>query len=578
MLSKPSTVVLPALLLLCLWWQQQLRQRQIAKVVPFFTMALAMSVLTITEQRLHIRGDRSAEWSLGAVERCLLAAKAIWFYASKVVWPTKLMFVYPRWEMQPNSIQDWLPLIGLLVVATLLWIRRQQPWARVCVFGLGFFVTALLPVLGFFNIYYFRYSFAADHFQYLGSLGLVACATCGILWVMRKWPAPKIYTVCLGLLVTLGVLTWRQARMYSNAERLYRTTIEQNPACWLARNNLGVMLLDGGKAQEAVIHFEQALRVNPNSYEVDNNLGKALYKLGRVPEAKAHFEKALKLNPRYYPAHNKLGDVLLNEGRIQDAIEHFEWALRINPSYAYARNNLGNALFITGNFRLAIEHYQQALRLKPDYADAHNNLGVALMQAGKMEEAIGQFQQALQIQPDSAEPHRNWGHAMERLDKIQEAVDQYEQALRIKPDHVQARNDLGSALLRKGKVQDSILQYEAALRTKPDDAFTQNNLAWVLAISTPTEGGDPARAVTLAKRACELSGNKVPAHLDTLAAAYAAAGRFNDAVAAAEKAIELAGSASQPEIAKEIESHLRLYRDGKAYHQPDPVNSSPTQP
>jgi tetratricopeptide (TPR) repeat protein len=575
MLSKPSTVVLPIVLLLCLWWQRRLQTKEIGRVVPFFLMSTAMSLLTITEQSMHVRGGGSAEWSLNLTERCLLAGKAVWFYASKALWPAKLVFVYPRWELSTRSFDAWLALIGLSAIGTVLWVWRRQTWARAGAFGLGVFIIALLPVLGFFDIYYFRYSFVADHFQYLASLGLIACATNGILWVQRKWLGPAGNIVWLGLLVTLGVLTWRQARMYGDAETLYRTTVQQNPGCSLAHNNLGVIFLDRGRTQDAILHFEQALRVNPNSFEADNNLGSALYKLGRAQDAIAHFEKSLKLSPYYYPAHNNLGDALLNAGKIQDAIGHFEWALRINPNYANAHNNMGSALFVTGRFGEAIEHYQQALQLKPDYAEAHNNLGVAMMQVGRMEEAIAQFQQALRLRPDSAEAHRNWGHALERLGKVQEAVQQYEQALRIKPDYTEAHNDLGNALLHEGNVRGSIAQYETALRIKPDDASTQNNLAWVLATSSPAEGGDPIRAVALAERACELSDHPSPSRLDTLAAAYAAAGRFNDAITAAEKAIALAGSAGQPEIAKEIESHLLLYRNGKTYRQPGPVNSLP---
>jgi tetratricopeptide (TPR) repeat protein len=563
MLSKPSTVVLPAVLLLCVWWQRRLHAKQVVRVLPFFVMALAMSMLTITEQGKHVHAGGTAEWSMNLMERCILAGRAVWFYAGKVLWPAHLVFVYPRWELKINSISEWLPVVGVGMVGTALWMWRRHPWARACTFGLGFFVTALLPVLGFFDIYYFRYSLVADHFQYLASAGLVACCAGGILWGTRKLPLPAGYLVCSMLVVAMAARTWRQAQIYSDAESLYRATIQQNPTCSLAHNNLGVILLDGGKTQDAIYHFEQALRANSGSFEADNNLGSALYKLGRTREAITYFERALELSPYYFPAHNNLGEALLNGGKAQEAIEHFERALRINPNYTNARNNLGSALLITGKLQDAISCFEQALRLKPDYADAHNNLGVIWLQTGKLEEAIRQFQQSLRIQPNSAEPHRNCGHALERLGRMREAIGQYEQALLINPNYLEAHNDLGSALLQVGEVRKSISQYEAALQIDPESASTKNNLAWVLAIYPPAEGGNPARAVALAEQACEASGNRSSARLDTLAAAYAAVGRFNDAIATAQKAAELARSARQPEIAGEIESRLSLYRDGK---------------
>jgi tetratricopeptide (TPR) repeat protein len=579
MVSKPSTVVLPLVLLLCLWWQQRLRLKEIGRVVPFFAMALAMSALTITEQNKHVRASISTEWSLSLVERCLLAGKAVWFYVTKVLWPLNLMFVYPRWDVKTNSIDDWLPLVGVVAVGIVLWLSRRQPWARACMFGLGFFAIALLPVLGFFDIYYFRYSFVADHFQYLASLGLIACAANGLVWLQGCWKTslePVGNVGWLALLLALGVLTWSQARMYCDAESLYRGTIEHNPGCFLAHTNLGVILLDEGRTQDAISHFERALQANPNSFEADNGLGNALYELGRTQDAIAHFERALRLSPQYYPAHNNLGDALMNAGKTQEAIEHFEWALRINSNYAPAHYNLGGVLFASGKPKEAIDHFERALQIDPRYPEAHNNLGVALMLLGRPEEAIGQFQQALQVRPDYAEPHRNWGHALERLGKVPEAIGQYEQTLRIKPDHLKAHNDLGNALLHEGKVQDCIAQYETALRINPDDQSTQNNLAWVLAIYAPAQGGNPVRAVMLAERACALGDYRVPEHLDTLAAAYAAVGRFDDAIATAQKAAELARTAGPTEAVEEIEGHLQLYREGKVYRQPIHV-TSPSQ-
>jgi tetratricopeptide (TPR) repeat protein len=198
---------------------------------------------------------------------------------------------------------------------------------------------------------------------------------------------------------------------------------------------------------------------------------------------------------------------------------------------------------------------------------------MALGQVGKIEEAIAHYEQALRIKPDFAETHYNLGLALSRIGKIQDAIGHYEQALRLKPDYAEAHYNLGVALARLGRLPEAVGHWEQALRSRPNYAEAENNLAWLLATLAPAEGGDPVRAVTLAERACELTNNRVAGYLDTLAAAYAAAGRFNNAIATAQNAIGLARSAGQTQIASEIETRLELYRAGHPYREPAAMTS-----
>ena len=203
------------------------------------------------------------------------------------------------------------------------------------------------------------------------------------------------------------------------------------------------------------------------------------------------------------------------------------------PDNPLARYYLGGALGRAGRIQEEIGHYEKALQLKPDFLEAHNNLGIALARNGRIEEAIGHFRQALRIKPEYAEAHYNWGNILVQVGKVQEAIGHYEEALRIKPDYTEAGN----------------------------------NLAWRLATLAPAEGGDPVRAVMLAEHGCEIAGNQTATYLDTLAVAYAAAGRFSNAIATAQKAVELAHSDGRPELAREIDARLQLYRVGCPYRQ-----------
>ena len=263
-------------------------------------------------------------------------------------------------------------------------------------------------------------------------------------------------------------------------------------------------------------------------------------------------------------------------GYWQNSLTLYEHALAVTKHNHVAHFNLGVTLAKAGKVEDAAGQFEKALRIKPGNADVHYHLGLALALLGKGPEAVSHWEQALRIKPNQAIWHCNLGNVLFALRKVPEAIGHYEQALRIKPDYADAHYGLGLALEQTGKTQDAIRHYEQAMRIKPDAATVQNNLAWLLATLTPAEGGDPVRAVALAERACELTGSQVPAHLDTLAAAYAAVGRFNDAIATAQNGVDLARSAGQQQVVNEIEAHLQLYRNGQAYREvPTPVENQP---
>jgi tetratricopeptide (TPR) repeat protein len=274
----------------------------------------------------------------------------------------------------------------------------------------------LLPSLGFINIYFFVYSFVADHWQYLACLGIIVpCASGAALLAERRpglqdWLEPAITLVVGG---TLFVLTWQQSRMYTNVETLYRTTIARNPRCWMAEVNLGNILYQADRIPEAMHLFEQASALKPAVAHY--SLGNALLQKGRTPAAIEEYHQALQIDPDYAEARNNLANALLLAGRTPEAIAEYQHALNINPGYAEAHNNLGNALVKSGQVSEAIEHFRQALRMNPTSADTHNNLGAALAQTGRTPEAIEQFKAALRLNPIYADARNN----LERIERSQ---------------------------------------------------------------------------------------------------------------------------------------------------------------
>ncbi len=230
-------------------------------------------------------------------------------------------------------------------------------------------------------------------------------------------------------------------------------------------------------------------------------------------------------------------------------------------------NNLGDALLQKGSVDKAITQYQKALEINPDYVEAHYNLGDALLQKGNVDEAIAHFQKALEIKPDFAEAHYNLGSALLQKGKVDEAITHFQRALQINPDYVEAHNNLGNALLQKGSVDEAISHFQKALQINPDNAEAQNNLAWVLATCPQASLRNGNQAVELAQRANQLTGDGNPVVLGTLAAAYAEAGRFPEAVATAQRALQLAGAQSNTALADALRSQLKLYQAGLPFHQ-----------
>jgi tetratricopeptide (TPR) repeat protein len=282
--------------------------------------------------------------------------------------------------------------------------------------------------------------------------------------------------------------------------------------------------------------WHKTLARNPDCWMAHNNLGLFLHYEGREEEAAEHSRQAIQINPKCFEAINNLGLVLATQGRLDAAIENYRRAIQIKPDYHVALNNLGVALAAKGRFDEAIKNYRAALQINPYYYESLNNLGIALTARGRPDEAIGYFEKAGLIDPHHADFHLNWGIALDQLGRPREAVVQYREALKLNPDLI------------------------AAL----------NNLAWTLAANHDDTLRNGAEAVRLAEHSCALNHNREPLFIGTLAAAYAEAGRFPEAVATAEKAERLATSVGLTAVATKNRQLIELYRAGKPYHEPAP--------
>ena len=347
----------------------------------------------------------------------------------------------------------------------------------------------------------------------------------------------------------------------------YQQALQIKPDDAEACYNFGYALLQKGNVDEAIARCQQALQIKPDFAEACYNLGNALLQKGRVDEAIIQYQKALQIKPDYAEAHYNFGNALLQKGRVDEAITQYQLVLQFKPDDAEARNNLGYALLQKGKVDEAMVHIQRALQIKPDYAEARYNFGNALLQKDRVDEAITQYQQALQLKPDNAKARVNLGSALLQKGRVDEAISQYQQALQLKPDNAKAHINLGSALLQKGRADEAMVHYQKALQLKPDSPDVLNNLAWLLATAPDAHIRDGVQAVKYAGRACELTHYGVAPFVGTLAAAYAEAGRYDDAIAAAQKACALATAAGERKLLEKNQQLLVLYRAHQPYHE-----------
>jgi tetratricopeptide (TPR) repeat protein len=476
LLSKSVTATLPAVLLVVCWWRRGRidTRRDVVPLLPFAGAGAAIGAVTVWAERTLI-GARGAEFELSVVDRALVAGRAVWFYLGKLAWPADLIFIYPRWTIDATAWWQYVPPLAAAALFVALWTMRR--WSRAPLAALLFFVIALGPALGFVNVYPFRFSFVADHFQYLASLGVIAFAAGGLGWLaarlspMKPWPP---LAAALLVVVPLGALTRAQSRHYADAETLYRATIARDPQSWMAHNNLAVLMLQANPSG-ALDQIDAALRANPAYPEAHNNRGLALQLLERFEEAAAAHEEAIRLEPGFADAHNNRGTALQKLDRLAEAEAEYREALRLRPASLQARVNLANVLLENGGNAEAVEHYRAALAAKPELADVHFTLGVALERLGRPDEARAAYEATLRLQPSAADARSRLGAIAEAAGTLDEAIAQYEGWVRIERDSAEAFMALGNARYRQGDFAGAAPAYERAVALAPDSPDARNN-------------------------------------------------------------------------------------------------------
>ncbi len=374
LLSKTSVVMLPAVLWACVWWRHGRVQRQdVLRIGPFIGLSLALGVVSVWfhHNRALVLGgltDRTGN----VLSQVAAAGWALWFYLDKAVLPWNLCAIYPNWNVNASHWISYVP--GLVFVAglALVWWKRQT-WGRPVLFGLGYFVVTLFPVLGFFYISFHAFSWVADHWQYIAIVAPIALVVSAGVTICRRIGGRSQYIgvlASLAVVTLLVVATWARSGVYESSETLWRDTVARNPNAWVAHYNLGNALLQAAKIEDAIAQYEQAVRLKPDYLEARINLAFVLLQVGRIDDATGHLEQAVRMSPDSIEGHYDLGNAYLQVGRVQDAIIEYQQTVRLNPDYTPAHVNLGFALAQRGRFDEAVRHWETALRLDPSNQDA----------------------------------------------------------------------------------------------------------------------------------------------------------------------------------------------------------------
>ncbi len=421
LLSKSPTATLPAALLLAVWWKKgRLSRNDILPTLPFFALGAPIALLT-TSMEKYVGTFLGLEWNPGVLERMLQAGRAAVFYATKLVWPMDLSFVYSRWAIDITAASQYLyPLAVIIALAACIGLRDRV--GRGPLTALLYFGGTLFPVLGLLEIYYFRFSFVADHWQYLACIGPIVLFCCGGAHLAARLSSRNsiraVAFLMIGVIGILGALTFKQSRNYHDIETLWIATLEKNPDSAMVNYNLANEVAKRGKVWLAVKLYRRSIELEPENAKPYNNLAMLHLRRGDRGSAERYLYKAIKVAPDYTKAHWNLGAVLLMKGRFRMALRHFELALELPLQFEQEEQDRLNSHFYLAGLLMkhnrpnrARGHLIRTLEMDPDHIPAHMMLGRMGLRSHAPIAAIKHFEHVLEFEPKHAAARQHLARA-----------------------------------------------------------------------------------------------------------------------------------------------------------------------
>ena len=499
-------------------------------------------------------------------------------YLRLAFWPHPLCLDY-GWQAA-STVRAILPAslaLGGIAAASIWGLVGGRKW--------GFLGVWLLLILAPSSSIVPLRQLAFEHRMYLPLAAVLTAAVVGICLAGRAgcregWLTPRVGAIAgLGttmlLAVLFGFMTARRNETYRTALSIWQDTRDKAPNNAQAHYNVGTVLSQSGQWDDAIENLREAIRLAPDFVPARNNLGQAMASLGQLQQAIDQYREALRYQPDDPIVHDNIAIVLSKSGQFEEAVKHHQEATRLDPQFPQAQTSWGDTLVRANRFSEAAEHYREALRLAPNSTEVLNSLAFALAHCGQLTQSIHCYREQIRLRPELPQPYNNLAIVLASAGRVSEAADNYRQALRIRPGYGEARLGLSQILASAGEFVEALDNARLAVRLLPDQPQPAQHLAWLLATHERISMDDLKLAVTLAENACAITRRQDAMCLDTLAAAYAAVGRFDDAVTAATQAEQRAQATKQAPLAKEIQAHLQLYRERKPYRVPATAPARP---
>jgi tetratricopeptide (TPR) repeat protein len=569
LMSKPMLVTWPFLMLLVDFWP--LKRTGVAlrswiplvlEKIPFFALSVGSCVITFLAQRACGAVVPLADTSVAA--RIANAIVSYGRYLAKTFWPAKLAVFYPYEQLNWDSGEVLAACLAIgLATGAALWAWKRKPYWPV---GWFWFVGVLVPVIGVVQVG--KQAFA-DRYMYLPHIGLFIFITWGVAEALTRIQLPRWTGFGIGGLVLAisAVITSHQLTYWRDTKSLFEHTIAVTSRNFVAYTVIACELVESNKLAEATEDCRLALEYSPCYPEAHNTLGAIYAKQEKFDEAIAHYKKASECDPTYGDPCYGMANVYLKERKYGEAELQAREALRRAPMHIPSMYCLANALHNEGKLDEAVDYYRRLIRMNSTLFTPHRYLGNVLAAQDKADEALEEYRLAAKIRPADADTHAATGVILMRKNRLDEAVEEFLKASRLQPTNVVANYQLALIYQSRKEMPKAIEYYHKTLQAQPDMIEALNNLAWLLAANRDPAVRNGAEAVNLAERACKLSDYKMPVFIGTLAAAYAEAGRFGDAVPTAEKARDLALAVGEKGTADRNSELLELYRAGRAYHE-----------
>jgi tetratricopeptide (TPR) repeat protein len=456
-LAKGVAVVLPAVLLILIWWKRgTLRRRDGLAMIPYAVVGLPLAMVSLWHQHHHV-GATGSQFSFTVTQRVVLSGRTFWFYLAKLVWPWGLSFIYPRWDLDVGRWWQIGFLIAEVALMASLWLVRRRigrgPLATMAIFA-----VALFPASGVFNVYWQVYAFVADHVQYAAMIAPVALAAACLSRcngesregpALRSTSEPALLAnvrclfACL-LIPILAVSTCWRCRVYHDPISLWADTVNRNPNSWMAHLNLGVAMRSPGHPEMGLPEIEKARDLAPNLVDTRWTLGQAYAACGRFDDAIAEYQVCIAIDPTFPQSYYGMGQAMETRGDLTAATAWYRKSLDIAPS-PEPHVALGLIAIRQRRNADAESEFAAAIALKPDHARAHDLLAGLLMKRNAYAEAIPHYLAILDVDPDQYAVHTNLGLALLQTGHRDEAANHFRTALELKPGFQPAQLGLAAA-------------------------------------------------------------------------------------------------------------------------------------